>query len=358
MTGIATAILNLHSTILVASIPSPSTGTLWLGPVPIRAYGIFMVTAMAVATWITYVRYKAAGGDGEVVLDAAIWAIPFGIVGARLYHVITTPYGFFGEGGDPWAILRIWEGGLAIYGAVGLGAVGAIIGLRRDGQRIGPFADALAPALLFAQAIGRLGNYFNQELFGSPTTLPWGLEIDSAHLPAGYAEGTLFHPTFLYEGLWNVAMGFLLIYLGRKLPLKSGQLMALYLVVYPIGRIWMETMRLDEAREYLGLRLNAWTSLLLIVVGIVIFFIAGKVGAPTKISEAEREKFWSILEKRNPKRAAELRQTRQAKGSETGEGDGADPSDDTDSSGSSDGQAGAPALAEPPTPAGETPGGD
>ncbi len=294
------------ATALPASIPSPEVGTWWLGPIPIRAYGIFMALAMVLAAYVTWVRYRAKGGEGEVVLDVTMWAIPFGIVGARLYHVVTTPYGFFGEGGDPWAILRIWEGGLAIFGAIGFGAIGAIIGLRRAGQRVGPFADALAPGLLLAQALGRLGNYFNQELFGSPTTLPWGLEIDAAHLPSGYAEGTLFHPTFLYEALWNITMAALIIFIGRKFALKSGQAMAMYMIMYPIGRIWMETMRLDEAREFLGLRTNTWTSLLILAAGIIVFFVAGRIGAPTQISEQERQRYIDIVAKKNPQRAADL----------------------------------------------------
>lgn len=294
--------------ILPAPIPSPPVGVWWLGPIPLRAYGILMVSAMILAAWVAWKRYREAGGFGDVALDTAMWAIPFGIVGARLYHVVTTPEGFFGEGGDFWAIFRIWEGGLAIYGAVGLGAVGAIIGLRRAGQRIGPFADALAPGLLFAQALGRIGNYFNQELFGSPTGLPWGLQIDAAHLPVGYAEGTLFHPTFLYEALWNITMGLLIIYAGRRLPLKSGQSMALYMIAYPIGRIIMETMRLDAAREFWGLRLNTWASLATLLAGVTVFIIAGKIGAPTRISAQERQRFIDIVERKDPKRAAELRE--------------------------------------------------
>lgn len=298
--------LNLHHAIIAAALPSPPVGTIWLGPVPLRAYGILMVTGMIVAAWVTYVRYRSAGGEGDVVLDTTMWAIPFGIVGARIYHVITTPSGYFGPNEDPWAILRIWEGGLAIYGAVAFGAVGAVIGLRRAGQRIGPFADALAPGLLFAQAIGRVGNYFNQELFGSPTNLPWGLKIDVDHLPPGYEAGTLFHPTFLYEALWNVSMGLLIIYIGRRFAMKSGQLMALYMIAYPLGRLWMETMRLDAAREYLGLRLNAWTSIFIIIAGVIVFFVCAKVDAPTQISAQERQKYIDLVAKSNPKRAAEL----------------------------------------------------
>lgn len=277
-----------------ASIPSPSTGEIWLGPVPLRAYGILMVAAMVLAGWLTLVRYRDFGGVSDVVVDVALWAIPFGIVGARLYHVVTTPHGFFGPDGDLSAVFRIWEGGMAIWGAIGFGAVGAVIGLRRAGQRIGPFADAVAPTLLFAQALGRFGNYFNQELFGSPTDLPWGLEIDAAHLPDGYVEGTLFHPTFLYEGLWNVSMGLLLIYMGRIHRFKAGQVMALYMVVYPIGRIIMETMRLDEARVIFGLRLNTWTSILVLVAGLVVYYVAGRVGAPEQISAEERAKYYEI----------------------------------------------------------------
>lgn len=277
--------------LLPLSIPSPSSGVLWLGPIPLRAYGILMVTAMVVAVTIAYVRYKRRGGVGDVVLDTSIWAIPFGLVGARLYHVITHPHDYFGTGMDPWAIVKVWEGGMAIWGAVGFGAVGAVIGLRIAGQRVGPFADALAPGLLIAQVIGRWGNYFNQEIFGGPTTMPWGLEIDAAHLPAGYAEGTLFHPTFLYEGLWNLAMALLIMWLDKKIRFKSGQVMSLYLMAYGLGRFIIEPMRMDEAGEFLGLRVNAWASLAAFVLGLVIFFICAKVGASTRVSPAEREEF-------------------------------------------------------------------
>ncbi len=287
---------------IYASIPSPPTGTWWLGPVPIRAYGIIMVIAMAVGVYITYRRYKARDGVGDVVFDASLWAIPFGLVGARLYHVITTPYEYLGPGKDPLAIFKVWEGGMAIFGAVAFGAVGAYIGLRRAGQRVGPFADSLAPALLISQAVGRFGNYFNQELFGGPTTLPWGLRIDDAHLPPGYASGTLFHPTFLYEALWNVSMALLIMYLDRKIRFKSGQVMSLYLIAYPIGRIIMETMRMDEAKVFFGLRLNTWTSILVLLLGVALFFICGKVGASTRVSPEEREVYEKKVSAREGRR--------------------------------------------------------
>lgn len=276
---------------ILTSIPSPSQGVWYIGPIPLRAYGILMVSAMALALWVAYRRYVARGGVGDVVLDVAMWAIPFGIVGARLYHVITSPYAYFGEGADPWSVLRIWEGGLAIWGAVGLGAVGALIGLRRAGQRVGPFADSLAPGLLLAQVLGRWGNYFNQELFGGPTELPWGLEIDAAHLPAGYPEGTLFHPTFLYEGIWNLAMAALLIWLDRRIRFRSGQVMSIYLVMYGLGRFWVEAIRIDEARAFLGLRLNAWTALGAVLLGIILYYVAGRIGASTEVLPAERADF-------------------------------------------------------------------
>lgn len=280
-----------------ASIPSPGQGVWWLGPIPIRAYGILVTAGIFLATWIGYRRYILRGGFGEVILDAALWAIPFGIVGGRLYHVVTTPYSYFGPGKDPLEIIRIWNGGMAIWGAIGFGALGAVIALRRAGQRVGPVADALAPGILLGQVVGRWGNYFNQELYGSPTSLPWGLEIDAAHLPAGAAEGTLFHPTFLYEGIWNLTLFVILLVIDRKIQLKSGQLFGLYLVGYGIGRFLMEFVRIDEARQYLGLRLNAWTALGVVALGIIIVVVAGRIGAPTTVTPQERQTY---LEKQEP----------------------------------------------------------
>lgn len=272
----------------VASLPSPPQGVWYLGPIPLRAYGIIIVTGMILALWWTGKRYARRGGDPELMYDIALWAIPLGIIGARLYHVVTTPYGYFSPGSDPWAILRIWEGGLAIWGGVTFGALGVFIAVKRKGQRLGPIADSVAPALIMAQGIGRWGNYFNQELFGSATTLPWGLEIDDRHLPAGYASGTLFHPTFLYESIWNLTMAALIAWADRRFRFKSGQVFSLYLIAYPIGRIWMETMRLDEARSFLGIRLNAWTSIAMLVLALVIFVVAARLDRSTCLVGDER----------------------------------------------------------------------
>lgn len=272
----------------VASLPSPPQGVWYLGPIPLRAYGIIIVTGMILALWWTGKRYARRGGDPELMYDIALWAIPLGIIGARLYHVVTTPHGYFSPGSDPWAILRIWEGGLAIWGGVTFGALGVFIAVKRKGQRLGPIADSVAPALIMAQGIGRWGNYFNQELFGSATTLPWGLEIDDRHLPAGYASGTLFHPTFLYESMWNLTMAALIAWADRRFRFKSGQVFSLYLIAYPIGRIWMETMRLDEARSFLGIRLNAWTSIAMLVLALVIFVVAARLDRSTCLVGDER----------------------------------------------------------------------
>ncbi len=258
------------------SIPSPSQAVWHLGPLPLRAYALSILIGIVVAVLLTQRRWKERGGDPDEVLEIVFWAVPFGIVGGRIYHVITSPDQYFGEGGDPWKAIRIWEGGLGIWGAVALGAVGAYIGCRRMKVSFPVFADALAPGLLIAQAIGRLGNWFNQELFGGPTTLPWGLEIDPAHLPAGYAPGTLFHPTFLYELLWNLAGAVLIIWLDRRFRLGHGRVFWLYVVVYTTGRLWIELVRIDPAHTIAGLRVNVWTSLILGLAALVAFVVVGR----------------------------------------------------------------------------------
>lgn len=262
---------------VLAEIPSPPQGVWYLGPVPIRAYAIAILIGGIVAYKILERRYAARGGPVSAIPDVVVWAVAFGIVGARLYHVITTPGPYFGENGDLIRIFYIWQGGLGIWGAIGLGAVGAWIGLHRAGLKIGPFADALAPGLLVAQAIGRLGNYFNQELFGAPTTLPWGLSVDDAVAQAaGHPAGTLFHPTFLYELLWNLAGAAFIVWADKRFRLGHGRVFWLYVMVYTAGRSWIEMLRIDEAQLILGLRLNVWTSLIVFLVALVAFILVGR----------------------------------------------------------------------------------
>ena len=271
-----------------ASIPSPSRNAWHLGPFSLRAYALCILAGVFIAVWWTSRRYRARGGDGDTVLDVAVLSVPVGILGARLYHVITSPDAYFGPGGDPVRIVQIWRGGLGIWGGVAAGLAAAAWLMRRRGLRLAPLTDAVAPALLVAQAVGRVGNWFNQELFGAPTALPWGLEIDDAHLPAGCAPGTLFHPTFLYEALWNLAGAALLVLLERRLRRRDGttggRLIWAYLMVYTAGRAWIEYLRVDEAAVVLGLRLNEWTAMIVFLVGLVGFVAAGQRGADDAIA--------------------------------------------------------------------------
>lgn len=270
--------MSLSPAAVLASIPSPPQGVWHLGPLPIRAYALAIIAGIVVAVVIARRRWAERGGDPDTVLEVSFWAVPFGIVGGRLYHVITSPDAYFGAGGSPVRALYIWEGGLGIWGAIALGAVGAWIGTRSQGVRLAPFADALAPAVLVAQAIGRLGNWFNQELFGSPTTLPWGLEIDptSPTFPADAAPGTLFHPTFLYEMVWNLVGAAVLVYLDRRLRLGYGRVFWLYVMIYTAGRGWIEMLRIDTAHTFGGLRLNVWTSIVMFVVALLAFVVIGR----------------------------------------------------------------------------------
>jgi prolipoprotein diacylglyceryl transferase len=263
---------------VLTSIPSPPQGVWYLGPLPIRAYALAILAGIVVALLLTRRRWVERGGDADTVLEIVFWAVPFGIVGGRVYHVLSSPDAYFGPGGDPWRAFAIWEGGLGIWGAIALGAVGAWIGTRRQGVRFAPFADAVAPGLLVAQAIGRLGNWFNQELFGKPTDLPWGLRIDPASptFPDGLAPDTLFHPTFLYEILWNLAAAALLIWLDRRYRLGHGRTFWLYVVTYTLGRVWIEYLRIDPAEHVLGLRLNVWTSIVVGGAALVAFVVVGR----------------------------------------------------------------------------------
>ncbi|WP_405133052.1 prolipoprotein diacylglyceryl transferase [Nocardia sp. NBC_01388] len=251
----------------LAYLPSPARGVWHLGPFPLRAYALCLIAGIIVAIWVTRRRWAARGHDPDEILDIAMWAVPFGIVGGRLYHVITDPELYFGRGRDPLRAFAIWEGGLGIWGAVALGAVGAWIGCRRRNIRLLELGDALAPGLAVAQAIGRWGNYFNQELFGGPTTLPWALKIDVAHRPEDTTDIALYHPTFLYESLWDLGVALLVLGVDRwsrkrGRTLGVGTLFALYVAGYTLGRGWVEALRVDHANHFFGLRLNDWTSLI------------------------------------------------------------------------------------------------
>ncbi|WP_051476855.1 prolipoprotein diacylglyceryl transferase [Arthrobacter sp. Br18] len=261
-----------------ASIPSPPAewASFEIGPLQIYSYALCILLGIILALVLTQKRFTRYGGNGDAVWDVAIWAIPFGIIGGRIYHVFSSPDAYFGPDGDPVRAFYIWQGGLGIWGAVALGAVGAWIGCRRAGVRLAAFADAAAPGLLLAQAIGRWGNWFNQELFGGPTDLPWGLEIDpaNANFPADAEPGTLFHPTFLYESLWNLAGVAILLLLDRRFGLRGGRMFWLYAAYYTLGRVWIEMLRIDDAElvTLFGVtqRLNVWTSVLIFVVAVAI----------------------------------------------------------------------------------------
>ena len=247
---------------MIVSIPSPEQSVWFIGPFPLRAYAMFILAGIIVAVWITQRRLNDRGGKPGQALDVAVWAVPFGIVGGRLYHVISSPQAYFGQGGQPLDAFKIWHGGLGIWGAVALGIVGAWIGCRRNGVRLLDYADSAAPGVVLAQAIGRWGNYFNQELFGGPTTMPWGLEISPAHRPAVYQHYATFQPTFLYESLWCLLVALALVLVDRRFSLARGQIFALYGMLYTIGRGLIEMLRTDQANYVLGLRLNVWTSLI------------------------------------------------------------------------------------------------
>ncbi|SEL27743.1 prolipoprotein diacylglyceryl transferase [Nonomuraea pusilla] len=258
----------------LASIPSPSQGVWYLGIIPIRAYALCIVLGVVVAVWLSERRWRARGGQKGTIVDIAVPAVIFGLIGGRLYHVITDWQMYFGSRAvkQPYQALFIWEGGLGIWGAIALGGVGVWWACRKRGLSMTAVADTVAPGIAFAQAIGRWGNWFNQELYGGPTTLPWGLEIDIDH---GGEPGVLYHPTFLYESLWDLALGFLLLFVGRRFTLRHGRLFAVYVAGYTLGRFWIEGLRIDpvggvdHAVTFLGMRLNQWTSIVVFLGALV-----------------------------------------------------------------------------------------
>jgi prolipoprotein diacylglyceryl transferase len=274
---------------VIAPLSIPSPGYEWQvweinlfgWQLNIHMYALCILVGIVLAVAITSRRLTKRGAEPGVVLDIALWAVPLGIIGARIYHVLTHPDDYFYEGANVWnpfqpgAVWNIWEGGNAIYGSLIGGAIGVWIGCRMTGIRFWSFADALAPGLLVAQAAGRLGNWFNHELFGMPTDLPWGLEIESSNVafPAGLPDGTLFHPTFLYEIIWNLAGAALIILLERRINLRWGKAFAVYLIWYGLGRSVFEAIRVDPSEMFLGVRVNVWASWAAVILGIVILVV-------------------------------------------------------------------------------------
>ena len=279
----------------LAYIPSPTISQFSIGPVTIHIYALCILMGIVLAVWITTTRWKKLGGNFDQVLDITLVSVPAGIIGARLYHIITTPERFFGPDGDWAEMFLIWIGGLGFWGGVLFGALAAWAWCRHKHYPMALLADAIAPGLLVAQAVGRLGNWFNQELYGAPTTLPWGLKLNMEGTAIGHSEqcydgatcpsGTLFHPTFLYEMIWNLIGAAIIVYIGSKAmkKLKAGSLFAVYIMWYTLGRTWIESLRIDYAHEFLGVRINVWVSMAVFVLGAVSFIVVQQMGKDTDL---------------------------------------------------------------------------
>ncbi|MYH76540.1 MAG: prolipoprotein diacylglyceryl transferase [Acidimicrobiaceae bacterium] len=279
----------------MASIPSPPRNGLSLGPLDLRAYGVMIALGVVAAVWLSRRRWEARGGDPDQISRIALWAVPAGLIGARLYHVITDWKKFQSAG---WLeVFAIWNGGLGIPGGMAAGILVGVWMARRQHMNQGEVIAAVVPGLPLAQAIGRLGNWFNQELFGSPTDLPWGLEIDAAHRPAQYLDVATFHPTFLYEAVWNLLLCGLLVIIDRRRVRRAvpalvtdprrvsrpGSLLAVYTLGYGLGRLWIEAVRIDPASLLLGVRVNIWMSLVLIVASaLYLLWVRGRGGPPRR----------------------------------------------------------------------------
>jgi prolipoprotein diacylglyceryl transferase len=268
---------------MLASIPSPPSNGVHIGPLFVHAYGVAYIVAVLAAIALTTARWEAHGGRRELVQEVALWGFPAGLIGGRLYFLATSwnevpPHW--------WGPFAVWQGGLGIWGGIAGGTLAGLWVLRRRGVDIPEFLDAAAPGLLVAQAIGRVGNYFNQELFGGPTGLPWGLKIDAAHRPAHYAQYTTFHPTFLYELIWNLALAGALIWLGRRGRIRAPGLFALYVPGYSGFRIFEELLRVDPAHHILGLRLNFFVASILCAAGLAWFARIQRLRLPRMVRHA------------------------------------------------------------------------
>lgn len=280
---------------LLTAIPSPEQSVWWLGPFPLRGYALSILVGIFAAMWITSLRMRARGGTGQEIYDIAVPTIVLGIVGGRIYHVVSSPWPYFGPEGNLADAVKIWEGGLGIWGAVALGAVGAWWGARRHGYSFLDIADALMPGLLVAQALGRWGNWFNNELYGGPSDAPWAVQIhemsggEAVRDAAGDAVvlGT-FQPTFLYEALWCLLVAVAILLVDRRFRLARGQVVGLYLMGYTLGRFFIEIMRTDPAQMVFGQRINVWVSIAVFLLGAAVWWWRGRVGDLPARGAAER----------------------------------------------------------------------
>ena len=270
---------------LFGYIPSPHTGVVDLGPLQIHMYGLTLLVAILAAIWLTGRRWAAEGGEWDIVTRVAVWGVAFGVVGARAYHDITS----WNEVPSPkWqGIFEVWKGGLGVWGGIALGALVGVMVVRRSGASAARFADAAAPGILLAQAVGRVGNWWNQELYGKPTNLPWAVKIDPAHRPFDHFDQATYHPTFLYELLWNLVGVALLLLVVRRFKIRPPALFALYVAWYTFGRFFEELLRIDPSHHLAGLRLNAWVSIVCFVVSVAFFlwwqFVRRDPTAPVRV---------------------------------------------------------------------------
>jgi prolipoprotein diacylglyceryl transferase len=270
----------------LAFLPSPSSNGFYVGPLFVHVYGLMYVVGIALAIYITRRRWRAVGGDPSLVADVATWAVPVGIIGGRIYFDITTPADIPHHW---WGIFAVWSGGLGIWGGIALGAAAGVWRVRRAGASASEFANAIAPALLVAQAVGRIGNYFNQELFGKPSGLPWALEISRAYRPPGYTAFATFQPTFLYEIVWDLALAAALVWLGHHRHIRPPGLFALYVAGYSAFRIFEESLRIDSSEHFLGLRLNFYVATAGVVGGLVWFAATQRRGRGDPAAAADAD---------------------------------------------------------------------
>ena len=254
---------------LLLSIPSPHTGVVHVGPLQLHMYGLTLLVAILACIWLTGRRWTALGGDWDLVTRVAVWGVGFGVLGARLYHDATS---WSEVPGPKWqGMWEVWKGGLGIWGGILFGALAGAVVIRRSGANVAVFLDAAAPGLLLAQGIGRIGNWWNQELYGKPTKLPWALEISPDHRPLAYFNNATFHPTFLYELIWDLLGVLVLLWVARRWTIRPPGLFALYVAWYCFGRFFEELLRIDPAHHIAGLRLNAWVSIILFVAAVLYF---------------------------------------------------------------------------------------